>query len=437
MKSVQNYLAISLLTGLLLIGMVAVMRMGRGPLSDAETRVQAAPAAVNPATSAAADAVPSSMTDTQATPFQIDATVLGTVDLVWGAQGTLTDTWTTDELNTLADATSISIGFLLTRGAGDAVTGYVELTNSIVFTTAHSISTEVAGGTLAAFTETVTQDVGPRVSGSYAGGQLNLTSERIAYTTESGQEVQRQFRLTAGSNPGSESITGEYRETVWGLTLQPVTIGGAFELTESQDSPSETNRAPIANPQTLSTPVDRPKTITLSGDDADNDALTFEITADPTRGTLSGAAPNLVYTPNAGFAGSDSFTFRVNDGKVDSEAAAVSITVAGQGGNRAPTAGADAVDAFAGVPVSISVLANDSDPDGDPLIVTILQQPQHGVAQISGTLIVYTAQRGFSGVDSFTYTVTDSKGATASATVTVTVIDRGDGATIYLPVIRD
>ncbi|MCB0142684.1 MAG: hypothetical protein KDE50_22475, partial [Caldilineaceae bacterium] len=80
---------------------------------------------------------------------------------------------------------------------------------------------------------------------------------------------------------------------------------------------------------------------------------------------------NITYTPRAGFTGSDSFTFRVNDGQVDSDAAAVKITVEGQGsGNRAPQATNDAATTSAGQAVTISVLANDSDPDGDALTVT-------------------------------------------------------------------
>ena len=65
----------------------------------------------------------------------------------------------------------------------------------------------------------------------------------------------------------------------------------------------------------------------MTGSDADGDPLTFAVIAGPTNGTLSGAAPNLTYTPDASYLGPDSFTFKANDGLVDSTAATVSITV--------------------------------------------------------------------------------------------------------------
>ena len=61
--------------------------------------------------------------------------------------------------------------------------------------------------------------------------------------------------------------------------------------------------------------------------DVEGSALTFAVVTPPAHGTLSGTAPNLTYTPDADFAGSDSFTFKVNDGALDSNVAAVSITV--------------------------------------------------------------------------------------------------------------
>ncbi len=73
--------------------------------------------------------------------------------------------------------------------------------------------------------------------------------------------------------------------------------------------------------------------ITLLGSDADGDALIYLFTS-PTNGTLTGFAPNLVYTPNANFTGTDSFTFKVSDGTADSNTATITITV--NAANRAP-----------------------------------------------------------------------------------------------------
>ncbi|MFM7556209.1 MAG: Ig-like domain-containing protein, partial [Verrucomicrobiota bacterium] len=68
--------------------------------------------------------------------------------------------------------------------------------------------------------------------------------------------------------------------------------------------------------------------VKLEGFDADKDALTYTVASLPTKGTLSGTAPNLVYKANADAKGTDSFTFRVNDGKADSSRATVTIEIA-------------------------------------------------------------------------------------------------------------
>lgn len=85
--------------------------------------------------------------------------------------------------------------------------------------------------------------------------------------------------------------------------------------------------APTATAQTVSVTRNTPKAIVLTGADLDGDPLTFTVVANPTNGSLSGSAPNLTYTPNTGYLGTDSFTFKVNDGVSDSTPATVSITV--------------------------------------------------------------------------------------------------------------
>ena len=84
---------------------------------------------------------------------------------------------------------------------------------------------------------------------------------------------------------------------------------------------------PTANDQDVSTNRNTPLNITLTASDDGGWALTFEVLTQPASGSLSGAAPNLVYTPNPGFIGSDSFTFKANDGEFDSNIATVRIEV--------------------------------------------------------------------------------------------------------------
>jgi hypothetical protein len=87
------------------------------------------------------------------------------------------------------------------------------------------------------------------------------------------------------------------------------------------------NHAPVADDLTVSTLANAAVTITLTAFDADADPLSYSIVDKPANGLLTGAGNNLIYTPNAGYAGSDSFTFQCNDGMADSNTATVSITI--------------------------------------------------------------------------------------------------------------
>jgi hypothetical protein len=94
--------------------------------------------------------------------------------------------------------------------------------------------------------------------------------------------------------------------------------------------------------------------------------------------------------------------------------------------NSAPVAEADAAETAQGVPVTVDVLANDSDPDGDDLALDAVTQPGDGTAAIDGDQITYRPDTGFAGTDSFAYTVADGRGGSAGATVTVTVREPAD-----------
>ena len=91
--------------------------------------------------------------------------------------------------------------------------------------------------------------------------------------------------------------------------------------------------------------------------------------------------------------------------------------------NNAPTAVDDSASTPEGSAVTIDVLINDADPDGDSLSVSSLTQPPNGSVVMNGDekTVVYTPKSNFSGSDNFSYTVTDGKGGTDTAGVTVTV----------------
>ena len=95
--------------------------------------------------------------------------------------------------------------------------------------------------------------------------------------------------------------------------------------------------------------------------------------------------------------------------------------------NDAPTARDDRAAAAEDTTITLSVLANDSDPDGDPLSFSGVSQPAHGRAATgSNGTVTYTPEANYNGGDSFTYTVTDGHGGTATGIVTITVIPVND-----------
>jgi len=190
------------------------------------------------------------------------------------------------------------------------------------------------------------------------------------------------------------------------------------------------NNPPTAEANSVIVQEDTPASITLKGSDSDGDPLTYSVLTSPSQGTLSGTVPNLTYSPKRNFSGKDSLTFKVNDGKVDSTAATVSISVMPV--NDTPTANDDTAKAQEDAPlVTIDVMANDTDLDHGRLTIIDATQGSNGSVTINsdGTL-AYMPNRNFCGTDTFTYTISDGNGGTASAIVTVTIEAVNDAPSI-------
>ncbi len=156
--------------------------------------------------------------------------------------------------------------------------------------------------------------------------------------------------------------------------------------------------------------------VLANDDDPDGDALSITSVTQPTSGSVVNSGEFLTYTPAEGFQGEDSFTYTVTDG-TDTATATVTVSVA----NDAPVAQSDSAETVSGVPVLIDVLANDSDPNGDELELVSVSSASGGTTSIVGDSIRYESDGGFTGTDTFTYTVRDAGGAEVTGEVTVTV----------------
>ncbi len=198
---------------------------------------------------------------------------------------------------------------------------------------------------------------------------------------------------------------------------------GAFEFVPG----SAVNNPPNAVDDSATTSPGTPVTVNvLSNDtDADSDTLTVTSAGVPAHGTsVINANGTITYTPASGYTGPDQFGYSISDGRGGTDSATVSVTVSSGGGttNTPPVAGDDSATTPAGTPVTVNVLSNDNDADGDSLMVTGASAPGHGTATVNANgTVTYSPAAGYSGADTFDYTVSDGRGGTDTGTVAITV----------------
>ncbi len=185
--------------------------------------------------------------------------------------------------------------------------------------------------------------------------------------------------------------------------------------------------APVATASTVLTPPETPVLITLTGTDVDGDALTFAVATPPASGFLSGTPPALTFTPDAGFAGTVTFTFTVSDGALTSAPATVTVHV-----DSVPVVGPRSIttdEDTAAAPITLT----GTDAEGHPLTFSILTPPSHGT--VSGTLpeAIYTPAANYHGADSFIYKANDGLADSAPATVSVTILPVNDPPLLLPP----
>jgi YD repeat-containing protein len=187
---------------------------------------------------------------------------------------------------------------------------------------------------------------------------------------------------------------------------------------------SFSNLAPMANNDTVTTAKNTAKTFDPRINDTDpgNDPFIITNVSTPLKGSVTIAAGGtaLVYTPSMNAGGSDTFTYTVTDSDGASASATVSMTISP--GLNAPVANADSTRTLQEQPVSLDPRLNDHDPDGDSLVISGRTNGAKGTVVINaGTSLTYTPLPGQTGLDSFTYTISDSDGQTATANIAVII----------------
>nr|MBF0222725.1 tandem-95 repeat protein [Desulfobulbaceae bacterium] len=337
--------------------------------------------------------------------FDVDGTI---VSYEWGfGDGTIATGSTVEHTFDLPGTYTVTL--TVTDDAGDSAQATTEITVTGII----NLPPTVTGG---AFT---------------TDENKSITASLSAFDPE-GEQLS--FILTENGSLGTATITN----TTSGLfTYVPKTgVSGSdtftFKVNDGlQDSALaqvaitivNVNSVPVAQPVSVSTSEDTSVIGQLNGSDSDSDPLTYTIITAPVNGTVAlsdATSPQFTYSPNADFNGTDSFTYLVNDGVVNSAPATVSITISPV--NDVPIAADDFATTDEDTSVSIDVLANDSDIDGDPLTVVAVTTGGNGTVSLSGSTIIYTPSADFYGIDTFSYAIGDGHGGiSAPATVTITV----------------
>lgn len=184
---------------------------------------------------------------------------------------------------------------------------------------------------------------------------------------------------------------------------------------------SAVNDNPVAVNDTATTNEDTLVNIKVLDNDSDPEGNTLSVTgANATNGIVSFSSGSTIdYTPNADYNGSDTINYTISDGVGGTATATVAITVTAVNDN--PVAVNDSKNTSEDTPVNITVLANDTDVEGDTLTITAASASNGDASFSSGSSIDYTPNANYNGSDTINYTISDGNGGTANGTVTVTI----------------
>ncbi|MCI0393414.1 MAG: tandem-95 repeat protein [Chloroflexi bacterium] len=339
------------------------------------------------------------------------------------------------------DGDTIAVSAVTTPTNGSAVINpdntitYTPATNFYGTATFDYTISDGQGGT---DTATVTVLVTPLNDPPAAVDDTAVTDEEVAVTvnvlTNDSDVDGDSLAVTAVTAPANGAVVVNLDHT---LTYTPAAnFNGAdsFAYTISDGQGGEAtavvvvtvnpvNDAPVAADDVVSTDEDTAVTVVVltNDSDIDGDALTVISVTAPANGTaVINPASSVTYTPAANFEGVDSFFYTISDGNGGSDTAVVTVTVTSLNDN--PVAGDDAATTDEDEAVTVDVLANDSDVDGDPLVVSNVTAAANGTVIINpNDTITYIPATNFHGSDSFVYTIQDGNGGADTAVVSITV----------------
>jgi hypothetical protein len=300
----------------------------------------------------------------------------------------------TDSNNDVANA-EITVTINATPVAPDfTVAGKVDPGGNVAI----DVAADIPGASLGDPVATITATDGALGTTSVAGTVVTYTHAGATCGADSFD-----YTITDGDLPTGESDTGTISLTVNCLPVANDAVAPDIDTVG-------------VSPDSQSSGLD---VAAIAGNDL-GDQPTVVSATDGANGTVSVTGDVATYTPNADFfAGTDTFDYDLTDDDGDVATGTITVTLP----DVSPTAGDLSADTDEGVAVDVDVIGSITPGNGSPAqhAFTVSSNPGSGTAQVNGTVVTYTPNAGFSGTDSFEYSVTDGDGSSASATITVTV----------------
>ena len=227
---------------------------------------------------------------------------------------------------------------------------------------------------------------------SPAHGTATSSGSQLTYTPDTDYNGPDQFEVTVADGQGGR-VTGTVHVTVAPVNDAPVAMADSVTVSEDETAILD---------------------VLANDTDVDGDAIVL-VEASAGHGTAATTDDEVTYTPAPDYAGADTVLYSISDGAGGTASGTAAITVLGV--NDAPSATNDTISATEDVPLTIDVLANDADPDGDSLRVASFSDPPHGAVMLEGSGLRYEPAADFNGSDSFVYSVTDGLGVDTAIVV--------------------
>ena len=286
-----------------------------------------------------------------------------------------------------------------------------ETATAVVNVTVTSVNDLPVIETIGAKTVELTNELTFTVNASDADGD-DLTYSVSGDLTEYFDLATRTFAFT----PTSNDQIGVYTLTI------NVDDGNGGTASSNVDIEVR-SRAPVVGDDSATVDEDNPVTINLLDNDSDPDGDTITIASvdSPSNGTIVDNGDGTIsYTPDPNWNGTESFAYTISDDKGRTATGTITVTVNGVADD--PIVGDDFATVDEDNPVTINLLDNDSDPDGDTITIASVDSPSSGTVVDNGDgTITYIPDPNWNGTESFAYTISDSTGRTATGTITVTV----------------